>query len=444
MRIAVVGAGITGLGAAYALSQRHEVVLYDREVRAGGHANTVEVKTPSGGCAVDTGFIVFNDRNYPHLLKLFERLGVPSRPSEMSFAFTRDGGRFEYAGSPGGLVAQRSNVLRPRVWVLMRDLFRFYRDAGIFLRNPEPSCSLGDFIRIRGYAAPFVEQHLLPMAAAIWSAPPAQILAFPAASFLQFFANHGLLGLHDRPQWRTVAGGSRVYVDRLLAALPQTALRLGRSIVRAERGAGGCTLTDEAGHRDRFDRVVFACHADVTLAILGRDASPAERSILGAFRFQANRAVLHSDSSLMPRRRGVWSSWNFLSSDGDAPDRPVCVSYWMNRLQSLPEELPLFVTLNPVREPRADLVHGTWTYEHPIFDGPAVSAQADLPSIQGVGGAWFCGAWCGHGFHEDGLEAGLAVAAALGSPAPWAREVRNASPAARIAPASPPLSVAAE
>ncbi len=436
MKIAVIGGGAAGLGAAWALAQRHEVVLYEAQARAGGHAHTMTVPGPDGPVPVDSGFIVYNEPNYPNLTRLFAELGVATQASAMSFAVSLDQGRYEYAGSAGGLFAQPANLLRPAHLRMTADVLRFFREAQALIAagalQATNAGTLGDWLAARRFSDAFLERHLLPMAAAIWSAPAAEILAFPLAAFLRFFRNHGLLQARDRPQWRTVTGGSSRYVAALLQRLGPGRLRLATPVVALAPGHAGWTVIAADGQREGFDSVVLACHANQSLAILGAGATAAERTLLGAVRYSDNRALLHSDVALMPRRRRVWSSWNYLGESGQPG--AVSVTYWMNRLQGLDPRLPLFVSLNPLRDPRAEQTYATWHCAHPIFDQPALDAQAALPTIQGRRGLWFCGSWCGYGFHEDALASGLGVAAALGSPAPWAL------------PAQPPaaLSLAAE
>lgn len=437
MRIAIVGAGIAGLGAAWALHRRHDITVYEANDYPGGHANTVEADCGGRRIAVDTGFIVYNEPNYPNLTALFDHLGVPTQASDMSFAASLDGGSFEYAGSGPGLFVQKSNLLRPRLWRMLRDVLRFYREAPTLLeygRDPAGDISLGAFLDRGGYSETFVRDHLLPMAAAIWSGTPETMLAFPARSFAQFFQNHGLLNLWDRPQWRTVTGGSRVYVEKLTAPFADR-IRLNTPVVSIARTPGGVMVQTADDQLDRYDQVVLASHADQALAMLGGDATARERAVLSAFRYEANQAVLHQDETLMPRRRGVWSSWNYVSQSREDEGRAVSVTYWMNRLQSIDEADPLFVSLNPLRAPKPDSVLASTTYMHPQYDLESLKAQRTLPDIQGVNRTWFCGSYCGYGFHEDGLSAGLAVAAALGAPAPWMLEA-----AAQAAP----LQVAAE
>jgi hypothetical protein len=418
MRIAVIGAGISGLSAAWLLGKAHDVVLFEAAPRLGGHANTVRLDGDGASIAVDTGFIVYNEATYPNFIALMEHLGVATQPTEMSFAVSLDGGRLEYSGtSVAGLFAQRSNLVRPRFWAMLQDIARFYRNASNdVLTGDSVDVSLGDYLAAGRYGTAFRDDHLLPMAAAIWSAPCAEILSYPAAAFLRFHHNHGLLQLTDRPVWRTVIGGSAVYVQRLRDAFSGT-VRTDTPVRQVSRGPNEVVLLGD-GWSERFDAVVFATHADQTLAMLA-DPATAESEALGAFRYSRNRAVLHGDTSLMPRRRRAWASWNHIG-DRSRPEASCAVTYWMNRLQALPVDRPLFVTLNPPDMPREDTILHEETYEHPLFDAAALDAQARLWSLQGVRRSWFCGAYFGSGFHEDGLQAGLAVAEALGGMRrPW-------------------------
>lgn len=425
-RIAVVGAGIGGLGAALALSERHDVTVYEAEARLGGHSNTVTVTAAGRTIPVDTGFIVYNLDTYPNLIALFAHLGVPTQASDMSFAVSADGGALEYSGSDlNGLFAQRCNLLRPRFLGMVRDVLRFYREAPAVLLRPDTRQTLGEYLAAGGYGRSFVDDHLLPMAAAIWSCPTATMLDFPVVSFVRFCRNHGLLRIRDRPQWRTVSGGSREYVRRIADRLPGR-IRLATPVAAIVRGTAGVVVRDAGGNEDRFDHVVLAVHGDQAAALLG-DPDPRERAILGAFRYAPNHAVLHGDAALMPRRRAVWASWNYLTGRDAAGDRAVSVTYWMNRLQGLDPAVPLFVSLNPSRPPDPARTHAAFDYMHPVFDQPAIDAQAALPAIQGQRRTWFCGAWCGYGFHEDGLTAGLAVAAALGAAPGWTRPLAAAA-----------------
>ena len=416
LSIAVIGAGVSGLAAAWLLSETHDVTLFEAEPRPGGHCCTIETGVAGDPLPVDMGFIVYNELTYPNLTALFDHLKVPTKGSEMTFAVSLDDGLLEYSGSNlSGLLAQKRNLVRPRFWAMLRDLLRFYREApreiaGLGL------LSLGDYLDSRGYGDVFRQDHLYPMAAAIWSLPVGKVADYPAAAFLSFCENHGLLKLSGRPIWRTVLGGSKTYVDALLGAF-RGRLRLADPAAHVRRDASGA-FVGTSGGEERYDRVVLACHADQALAILG-DCDDEERRILGAFRYSLNEAVLHKDERLMPRRRAVWSSWNYLGRAGDG-GATVSVTYWMNRLQGIAESSPRFVTLNPYQAPRQDLVIERRTFHHPIFDVAAIAAQEKLWSLQGRRATWFCGAYFGAGFHEDGLQAGLAVAEALGGVRrPW-------------------------
>ncbi|MBK8906993.1 MAG: FAD-dependent oxidoreductase [Rhodospirillales bacterium] len=416
-RVAVIGTGISGLSAAWLLHQSCDVTVYEADDRIGGHSNTVDAPGPAGPVAVDTGFIVYNPSNYPNLVALFAHLGVPTKPSDMSFGASIDDGALEYGSA--ALFAQKRNVLRPRFWRMLRDIVRFYREAPAFLRScGADALTLGQYIDDRAYSHNFVHDHLLPMGAAIWSTPAADMRNYPAAAFLNFCKNHRLLELRGRPEWRTVTGGSREYVRRLTAPFVDR-IRLGARVRDIRRDGRGVTVATSGDGYERYDHVVIAAHADQALAMLG-DADGRERAVLGSFPYTTNVAVLHRDATLMPRRRGAWSSWNYMSGRGADGTAKVSVTYWMNRLQSLDPENPLFVTLNPYRQPDSDKTIKSFTYEHPAFDHRALQAQRQLGDIQGVRRTWFCGSYCGYGFHEDGLQAGLAVAERIsGVPRPW-------------------------
>ncbi|WP_419317850.1 NAD(P)/FAD-dependent oxidoreductase [Caulobacter sp. ErkDOM-E] len=413
LNIAVIGSGIAGLSAAWLLSKHHDVTLYEADGRLGGHANTVAVE----GVPVDTGFIVYNEPNYPNLVALFKHLGVETVDSDMSFGVSLDNGALEY--SSNNLLAQKRNVLNFRFLKMLLDVTRFYKTGTRDMLELEKGglCRLDDYLRQQGFGKAFAEDHLLPQAAAIWSASMKDIREFPAAALLRFFDNHGLmLPIDKRPIWRTVVGGSQAYVSRLAADFEGKVL-LGRPVRHIQRGPDGVTIEDITGEALLYDHVVIGAHADQALRMLDAP-TPDEVEVLGAFRYSRNRTVLHRDPGLMPRRKAAWASWNHVGrrAGGGAGG----VTYWMNRLQPLDSADPFFLSLNPERTPRAETVLRDQVYEHPLFDGPAMLAQRRLWSLQGRDRVWFCGAYFGSGFHEDGLQAGLAVAEQLGGGRrPW-------------------------
>ncbi len=417
-RLAVVGSGIAGMSAAWLASSRHRVTVYECEARPGGHTHTVDVETPRGTVPVDTGFIVYNEPNYPNLTALFRHLGVTTEASEMSFAVSLDDGALEYAGSLAGLVAQPSNLMRGDYLRMLRDTLRFYREAPALLHHSNARVTLGEYLITNNYSDAFAQLHLLPMGAAIWSASLEDMRAHPVAAFARFFANHGLLKLAGRPQWRTVKGGSREYLKKLTDSYAKD-IRVNCGAKTILRDATGVTIIDDKGRRDHFDGVIIAAHADQALAMLG-DPSADERNLLGCFHYRPNQVVLHEDPRLMPKRKAAWASWNYLGRSGAKAGDDLCVTYWMNRLQNIDNRTPLFVTLNPPVMPRDEKIHGVYTCAHPIFDTAAMDAQNRLWNLQGARNTWFCGSYFGSGFHEDALQAGLAAAEdATGTRRPW-------------------------
>ncbi len=424
-RIAVVGSGISGLATAWLLSRDHAVTLFESGDYFGGHTNTVDVTLERQSFGVDTGFLVFNRKTYPNLCAMFALLGVPVVESEMSFSVSLEQPDVEWAGSDLSTVfAQRSNLLKPSMWRMLADIIRFNREATRLARSGDlTDVPLGHWLLERGFSSIFRDRYLLPMAAAIWSCPTATMLDYPVATFVRFCHNHGLLQVSDRPKWMTVKGGAREYVRRIVQELPDARKRC--PVGRVMRDESGVWISSVRG-TERFEEVVLACHSDQSLRILGDEATPAERSLLSAVPYQKNRAVLHTDISLLPRRQKVWSAWNYMAGMETEAQQPVSVSYLLNVLQPLPTDTPVIVSLNPHREPAARHVIRSFDYEHPVFDRAAIDAQQRLNSIQGRKRTWFAGAWTGYGFHEDGLKSALDIVERLGSTVPW-REPLNGS-----------------
>ncbi len=421
-RVAVIGAGISGLGAAHALRHAAHVTVFEAEPRCGGHAHTVDVTLEGITHGVDTGFLVFNRSTYPRLVALFAELGVQTAPSEMSFSVQSPGsgargGPLEWCGNDlNGLFAQRRNLLRPSFHGMLWDLLRFNRLATALARRDEDAAlrqPLGEFLARHRFGQAFRDGYLLPMIGCIWSCPTEQMLRFPVATLIRFCHNHGLLQVAGRPPWFTVAGGSRHYVERLVRGMPDVRTATPVHGIQPGRAPGEPLLVHSTDGVEAFDDVVLACHAPQALAMLPHPGR-ARAQVLGALRTQPNEAVLHTDATLLPRRRAAWAAWNYERAPRAAADEaPVCLHYLLNRLQPLPWRTPVVVSLNPVRPPRPETVLGRYTYAHPVFDQAAIDAQQRLPALQGQDGVWFCGAWTGYGFHEDGLRAGQAVAQAL-------------------------------
>ena len=423
MRIAIVGAGIAGLSCAYELARRggpFDVSVFEANNYFGGHTNTVDVTLEGITHGVDTGFLVFNERTYPNLIRLFQELEVPTAPSDMSFSVALTDLGLEWAGrNLNSVFAQRRNLLRPAFLRMLADIMRFnsltttLALAAPVANRDELAEPVAEFLSRHGFSKPFRDWYLLPMIGAIWSCPTEQMMVFPIGTLIRFCHNHGLLQVNDRPQWHTVKGGAREYVRRLLKRIPDARLNTPvLAITRTEQAGHDAVTVRTANRVECFDHVVLACHSDQAMRLL-TDASREESAIVGAIAYAPNRAVLHTDATLLPQRR-AWSAWNYESRSGALGRDPrLCVHYLINQLQPLPFKQPVIVSLNPIREPRAEQVMREIEYSHPVFDAAAIAAQERLPALQGARNTWFCGAWTGYGFHEDGLKSGLAVVSQL-------------------------------
>ena len=416
-RIAIVGSGISGLTAAYFLNKQHEVVLYEANAYLGGHTNTVDINVDGKALAVDTGFLVFNDLTYPNLIAFFNELGVASYESDMSFGVSINGGALEWAGTNLDTVfAQRKNLLSFSFLSMLRDILRFNRSAQHYLHLAEnTNWTLHDLLKNENYGEAFSNNYLVPMAAAIWSSSPQDILQFPAQTFLRFCLNHALLQVNNRPKWRTVQGGAREYVKKIAATLPD--IRLNAPVLSVLRSGATVTLNTKDS-TERFDHVILATHAPDTIRILS-DITEEEKQLLAAARYQANEAYLHTDEKLLPKNKKVWSAWNYLSGETIDNKQPVCVSYLLNQLQKLDTNKAVIVTLNPTMKPAAEHILAKFSYDHPIFDQSAIDSQKNIASIQGIKNTWFAGAWTGYGFHEDGLKSALRVLKQFNAAPAW-------------------------
>ena len=411
MRIAIVGTGIAGLTCAHLLSNRHDVTVFERDDRPGGHTNTVRVDLGDETHQVDTGFIVYNERNYPGLVRLFDRLGIPTKPSDMSFSVSDADTGLEWRGtSPRTVFAQRRNLLRPEFLGMLSDVAGFNRSARRLLQGGVPdTLTLGDLVRQGGWSSRLVDWYLLPMVSAIWSAAPELALEIPAATFARFFENHGLLKLGDQPSWRTVDGGARIYVERILAPLGGR-VRLATPVAKVRRSGDGVELLTERHGPETFDHAVLAGHSNQSLALLA-DPTEAEREILGTMRYQPNTAVLHTDDAHLPRVRRARASWNYRLSRSA---RRATVTYHLNRLQSIDSRHDICVTLNPTSLVDPERTLAVFDYDHPVLDTAAVAAQRRYDEISGRRSTWYCGAYWGYGFHEDGVQSALRVCRAFG------------------------------
>lgn len=416
-KIAIIGSGISGLGAAYLLNDANDITVFEKNHYPGGHSRTVEVKTSEGVVPVDTGFIVFNYRNYPLLTGLFKHLEVPVAKSDMSFGVSIKNGWLEYGTqNVSNIIAQKRNLLRLPFWRMMRDVFRFNKQAKAYLERHD-DVSLGQCLDELNLGRWFREYYILAMGGAIWSMPLKQMLDFPAKTFIRFFDNHGLLSVNDQPQWYTVEGGSREYVRRISAPFKDK-IKLNCGVKRVTRSDVAVHLTDEKDTEHTFDQVIFACHSDQAMAMLEKPTEE-EKRMVGSVRYQPNEMILHSDTRFMPKRKDAWASWVYLSHEIQDQKPSVSLSYWMNSLQPLKTATPMIVTLNPGMEPDSKLIHDRYQFEHPVFDKPAIEAQSAIADIQGKNRTWYCGAWQRYGFHEDGLLSAVNVCKQLGAGIPW-------------------------
>ena len=427
-KIAVIGTGIAGMASAWLLSQRYKVVLIDKNNYIGGHTNTISVANEKTGIvtAVDTGFIVYNEPNYPNLVGLLNTLGVKTQVTDMTFSASILNSGLEYAGNNlDTLFAQRRNLLSPRFIKLVYDILKFNRNAKALINNnqSDSKLTLGDFLSDLRIGKPMQDDYLLPMAAAIWSCPPQQMQSFPAKSFAQFFDNHGLLNVKDRPQWRTVVGGSQRYVDKLLDSFPGETI-INNGATKIDRKTDSVVITLEDGQELNVDQVIIATHADEALSLL-INKSKLEQDLLSSFRYQENDTYLHTDPNLMPTLSKVWSCWNYLAKQSGETTPSVSVSYWMNALQGLDDSQNFFVSLNPIHKIAPHKIIRRINYMHPVFDNRAMGAQKQLYKLQGQNRTWFAGSYFGYGFHEDALSSAVSIARELNVPIPWEQGVAN-------------------
>ncbi|MDG2381941.1 MAG: FAD-dependent oxidoreductase [Pirellulaceae bacterium] len=411
MRIAIVGGGVSGNVCAWLLHPDHDVTLFEAADYLGGHTNTIEVQTFDAEYTVDTGFMVFNNQTYPQFIRLLELLGVPHQLSDMSFSVRCERSGLEYQGSSlNGLFAQRLNLFNPRFYWMLKDVLRFNRQAPRFLRLEDDVTTLGEYLTAKKYGSAFIQNYLIPMTAAIWSARPHAVLEMPARFLIAFFLNHGLLQAANHPPWRTISGGARTYVKAIADLMPGR-IRLNSPIESVRRHSEHVVVKPVGSQEETFDEVIFATHADQTLRMLS-DATDQEKSVLGSFDYQRNMAVLHTDSSLLPLRKRAWASWNYHIPQSE--DQPVAVTYDLNRLQSLGAPAPICVTLNHVDQIDPSLILGQMEYEHPVFGSGTIEAQRAHRELNGRHRTHFCGAYWGYGFHEDGVRSALVVGESFG------------------------------
>ena len=424
MKIGVIGSGVSGLVSALTLQERFEVSLFEKNSKLGGHSNTVTIEQENKKYSVETGFIVLNDKNYPIFTSLLKHLNIGVNNSSMSFSVSVDKGQFEYSSSYIGLLGQTKNIIDPKYWGMLRDINYFYTNALKDVKDCPDNETLGQFLKRFNYSNKFIDYHLVPMTASIWSCPTKSILNFPIKSLLVFFENHKLLNIYNRPKWSTVNKGSREYVKKIQSLL-KGKIYTNAKVNKISKSKEGIRVHYQDGIKT-FDKVILACHADQSSEILIENFSE-EANLLKDFKYQKNTSILHSDINFMPKRKSVWSSWNYITETGNSGN--LSITYWMNELQGISSPKPILLSLNPKILPNPDLIYGQYSYSHPILDNNAIKIQKKLSSIQGKNNLWFCGAWTGFGFHEDGVKSAVEIANSHDIDLPWfqSKEVLHAA-----------------
>ena len=424
MKIGVIGSGVSGLVSALTLQEKFEVSLFEKNSKLGGHSNTVTIEQENNKYSVETGFIVLNDKNYPIFTSLLKHLNIGVNNSSMSFSVSVDKGQFEYSSSYIGLLGQTKNIIDPKYWGMLRDINYFYTNALRDVKDCPDNETLGQFLKRFNYSNKFIDYHLVPMTASIWSCPTKSILNFPIKSLLVFFENHKLLNIYNRPKWSTVNKGSREYVKKIQSLL-KGKIYTNAKVNKISKSKEGIRVHYQDGIKT-FDKVILACHADQSSEILIENFSE-EANLLKAFKYQKNTSILHSDINFMPKRKSVWSSWNYITETGNSGN--LSITYWMNELQGINSPKPILLSLNPKILPNPDLIYGQYSYSHPILDNNAINIQKKLSSIQGKNNLWFCGAWTGFGFHEDGVKSAVEIANSHNIHLPWfqSKEVLHAA-----------------
>lgn len=424
MKIGVIGSGVSGLVSALTLQEKFEVSLFEKNSKLGGHSNTVTIEQENKKYSVETGFIVLNDKNYPIFTSLLKHLNIGVNNSSMSFSVSVDKGQFEYSSSYIGLLGQTKNIIDPKYWGMLRDINYFYTNALKDVKDCPDNETLGQFLKRFNYSNKFIDYHLVPMTASIWSCPTKSILNFPIKSLLVFFENHKLLNIYNRPKWSTVNKGSREYVKKIQSLL-KGKIYTNAKVNKISKSKEGIRVHYQDGIKT-FDKVILACHADQSSEILIENFSE-EANLLKDFKYQKNTSILHSDINFMPKRKSVWSSWNYITETGNSGN--LSITYWMNELQGINSSKPILLSLNPKILPNPDLIYGQYSYSHPILDNNAINIQKKLSSIQGKNNLWFCGAWTGFGFHEDGVKSAVEIANSHSIDLPWfqSKEVLHAA-----------------